>query len=314
MLELLQPDQRIIERRKEIAAALAKIVPDGTIADEATLTAYDGDALTAYRQRPMVCVLPKTADQVASVLAYAARENIRVVPRGAGTSLSGGALPIADGILIGLARMNRILEVDYENRCVVVQPGVTNASVTRTVQAAGFYYAPDPSSQIACTIGGNVAENSGGIHCLKYGLTTQNLMGVELVLMTGERVRLGGKQAGDGGLDLLSVVCGSEGLLGVVTEATLRILPRAPASRTLLLAFDSVRAAGETVAAIIGAGIIPAALEFMDRACIDVVEAFCAPGYPKQAAILIIEVDGMAAEVAEDEIGRASCREKERAR
>jgi glycolate oxidase len=191
--------------------------------------------------------------------------------------------------------------VDYENRCAVVQPGVTNASVTRAVQARGFYYAPDPSSQIACTIGGNVAENSGGIHCLKYGLTAQNLMGVELVLMNGERLRLGGKHAGDGGLDLLSVVCGSEGMLGVVTEATLRILPKPPVSRTLLIAFDTVRAAGETVAAIIAAGIIPAALEFMDRRCIEAVEAFCAPNYPAGAeAILIGEIDGMAAEVAED--------------
>ncbi len=301
MLDLLQPDHGIIARQKEIAAALAKIVPDGTIADEATLTAFDGDALTAYRQRPMVCVLPKTTEQVAAVMAYAAAENIRMVPRGAGTSLSGGALPLADGILLGLSRMNRILELDYENRCAVVQPGVTNASVTRAVEKAGFYYAPDPSSQIACTIGGNVAENSGGIHCLKYGLTTQNLMGVELVLVNGERLRLGGKHAGDAGLDLLSVVAGSEGLLGVVTEATLRILPRAPASRTLLIAFDSVRAAGETVAAIIAAGIIPAALEFMDRACIAAVEAFCAPGYPEGAeAILIAEVDGTETEAAHE--------------
>ncbi len=281
MLELLEPDQALLSRRKEIAAALAAIVPDGTISDEATLTAYDGDALTAYRQTPLVCVLPRSTDEVAAVLRYAARENIRIVPRGAGTSLSGGALPAADGILLGLARMNRILEVDYENRCVVVQPGVTNASVTRAVEKAGFYYAPDPSSQIACTIGGNVAENSGGIHCLKYGLTTQNLMGVELVMMNGERVRLGGKHAGDSGL--------------------LRILPRAPATRTLLIAFDSVRDAGETVAAIIAAGIIPAALEFMDRACIATVEAFCAPGYPANAeAILIVEVDGMAVEAAEE--------------
>jgi glycolate oxidase len=304
MLDMPTPNKAVLERRLEIAAALARIVPDGVIGDEATLTAYDGDALTAYRQRPLLCVLPKTADQVSRVLAYANRETIRIVPRGAGTSLSGGALPLADGILMGLARMNRILEVDYENRCVVVQPGVTNAAVTRAVEKAGFYYAPDPSSQIACTIGGNVAENSGGIHCLKYGLTTQNLMGVELVLMNGERVRLGGKHAGDGGLDLLSVVCGSEGLLGVVTEATLRILPRAPASHTLLIAFASVRAAGETVAAIIGAGIIPAALEFMDRACIATVEAFCAPGYPPGAeAILIAEVDGMAAEASDEARG-----------
>jgi len=228
MIELPAPDTATIAKRAEIAAALTRIVPDGVIGDEATLTAFDCDALTAYRQRPLLCVLPENADQVSAVLAYAARENIRIVPRGAGTSLSGGALPLADGILLGLSRMRRILEIDYDNRCVVVQPGVTNASVTRAVQAAGFYYAPDPSSQIACTIGGNVAENSGGIHCLKYGLTTQNLMGVELVLMSGERLRLGGKHTGDGGLDLLSVVCGSEGLLGVVTEATLRILPRPP--------------------------------------------------------------------------------------
>ncbi len=301
MIELPAPDTATIAKRAEIAAALTRIVPDGVIGDEATLTAFDCDALTAYRQRPLLCVLPENADQVSAVLAYAARENIRIVPRGAGTSLSGGALPLADGILLGLSRMRRILEIDYDNRCVVVQPGVTNASVTRAVQAAGFYYAPDPSSQIACTIGGNVAENSGGIHCLKYGLTTQNLMGVELVLMSGERLRLGGKHTGDGGLDLLSVVCGSEGLLGVVTEATLRILPRPPVTQTLLIAFDTVRAAGETVAAIIGGGIVPAALEFMDRRCIDAVEAFCAPNYPRDAdAILIAEIDGMPAEVAED--------------
>ena len=301
MVELPAPDVAVLSRRAEIAAVLKRIVPDGVIGDEATLTAFDCDALTAYRQRPMLCVLPTSAGQVSAVLAYAARENIRIVPRGAGTSLSGGALPLADGILLGLSRMTKILEIDYDNRCVVVQPGVTNASVTRAVQAAGFYYAPDPSSQIACTIGGNVAENSGGIHCLKYGLTTQNLMGVELVLMSGERLRLGGKHAGDGGLDLLSVVCGSEGLLGVVTEATLRILPRAPVTKTTMLAFDGVRAAGETVAAIIGAGIIPAALEFMDGRCIAAVEAFCAPGYPPGAeAILIAEMDGVLAEVADD--------------
>jgi glycolate oxidase len=311
MIALPAPDPAILSRRAEIADSLKEIVPGGVIGDEATLTAFDCDALTAYRQRPLLCVLPEDADQVSNVLAYAARENIRIVPRGAGTSLSGGALPLADSILLGLSRMRRILEIDYDNRCIVVQPGVTNASVTRAVQAAGFYYAPDPSSQIACTIGGNVAENSGGIHCLKYGLTTHNLMGVELVLMNGERLRIGGKHAGDGGLDLLGVVCGSEGLLGVVTEATLRILPRPPVTRTVLIAFDTVRAAGETVAAIIAAGIVPAALEFMDRRCIEAVEAFCAPQYPPDAeAILIGEIDGMPAEVAEDtrriaEIARA---------
>jgi glycolate oxidase len=231
------------------------------------------------------------------VLRYAAAEKVKIVPRGAGTSLSGGALPLADGILLSLTRMNRILDVDIENRCVVVEPGVTNSSVTRAVDSAGFHYAPDPSSQVACTIGGNVAENAGGIHCLKYGLTTHNLLGVELALPGGERIRLGGKHGSDGGLDLLSVVTGSEGLLGVVTEATLRILPRPAAVRTLMLSFASTEAAAGAVGEIIAAGIIPAALEFMDRRCIDAVELYCAPGYPPGAeAILIVEVDGMAVE------------------
>jgi len=300
MLELPEPDQGVLARRGEIARALGEIVPDGVVADKATLAAFDGDALTAHRQRPLLCVLPETADQVSAVLAYAARENIRIVPRGAGTSLSGGALPLADGILISLTRMTRILEVDLDNRCVVVQPGVPNAAVTRAVEGAGFYYAPDPSSQIACTIGGNVAENAGGIHCLKYGLTTNNLLGAELALMDGTRVRLGGKHAGDGGLDLLGVVTGSEGLLGIVTEAILRILPCPLAQRTLLLAFDSVTDAARTVGAIIADGIIPAALEFMDRQCIAAVEAFCAPGYPPDAeAILIAELDGMEVEATD---------------
>ena len=297
MLNLPEPDQSVLARRREIAGRLAAIVPAGVVADAATLKAFDGDALTAYRQTPLVCVLPKNAEQVSAVLAYAAREGIRVVARGAGTSLSGGALPLSDGILLSLTRMNRILDVDLDNRCVVAEPGVTNAAVTRAVESAGFYYAPDPSSQIACTIGGNVAENSGGIHCLKYGLTTHNLLGVELVLMDGERVRLGGKHAADSGLDLLGVVAGSEGLLGVVTEATLRILPRPPAARTLLLSFSSVSAAANCVGVIIAAGIVPAALEFMDRRCIDAVELFCAPGYPPEAeAILIVEADGMETE------------------
>ena len=295
-----QPDSAMVARRQEIADALLRIVPDGVVADKASLTAYDSDALNGYRQIPLACVLPRNAEQVSEVLRFAARENIKIVPRGAGTSLSGGALPLADGILLSLTRMNRILDIDYENRCVVVEPGVTNAGVTRAVAKAGFYYAPDPSSQIACTIGGNVAENSGGIHCLKYGLTTHNLMGVELALIGGERVRLGGKHGSDSGLDLLGVVAGSEGLLGIVTEATLRILPRPPSTRTLLLAFCDTESAARTVGEIIAAGIVPAALEFMDQRCIDAVEAFCAPGYPRGAeAILIVEVDGMAVE-AED--------------
>jgi glycolate oxidase len=289
----------IIAHAGDIAAALRAIVPDGVVSDAAGLAAFDGDALTAYRQKPMVTVLPRNADEVSGVLAYAAAHDVPIVPRGAGTSLSGGALPRADGILLSLTRMNRIIEIDLENRCVVTQPGVTNLGITRAVESHGFYYAPDPSSQIACTIGGNVAENSGGLHCLKYGLTTNNLLGVEFVLGGGARFRLGGKAPGANGLDLLGVVAGSEGLLGVVTEATLRILPKPPVTRTLLAAFQSVPGAGQCVADIIAAGIVPAAMEFMDRRCIDAVEGHCAPGYPRDAeGILIIDADGIEAEVA----------------
>ena len=297
MIDLPSADESIVARKAQIARALAELAPGGVIADDATLVAFDSDALTAYRQTPLLCVLPKTADEVSAVLAFAQREGIPLVPRGAGTSLSGGALPRADGILLGLSRMNKILEVDFENRCVVAQPGATNLSITKRVEGNGFYYAPDPSSQIACTIGGNVAENSGGIHCLKYGLTTHNLLGVELALLDGSRIRLGGKHGDAGGFDLLGIVAGSEGLLGVVTEAILRIIPRPPVTHTLLLAFADPTAAAATVGAIIAAGIIPAALEFMDRRCVEAVEAYCAPGYPRGAeAILIAEVDGMEAE------------------
>jgi glycolate oxidase len=299
-MELAAPDPGIIARRGKIVAALEALVPGGIVADREGLAAYDGDALTAYRRSALVCALPKTKDEVSAILKFASAEGVPIVPRGAGTSLSGGALPRGDAILLGLSRMNRIVEIDYENRCVVAEPGVTNLAITRAVEAKGFYYAPDPSSQIACTIGGNVAENSGGIHCLKYGITTNNLLGVELALPGGERVKLGGKAPGAGGLDLLGIVAGSEGLLGIVVEATLRLLPKPPATRTLLAAFGSVPASGQCVADIIAAGIIPAAMEFMDRRCIDAVEAHCAPGYPRDAeSILIIEVDGTQAEATD---------------
>ncbi|MBL6936931.1 MAG: FAD-binding protein [Alphaproteobacteria bacterium] len=298
LVELPKPDPSIIAHGDDIVAALRSIVPDGVVADAAGLAAFDGDALTAYRQKPLVTVLPRTAEQVSAVLAYASAHGVPIVPRGAGTSLSGGALPRADGILLSMTRMSRIKEIDLENRCVVAEPGVTNLGITRAVEEQGFYYAPDPSSQIACTIGGNVAENSGGLHCLKYGLTTNNLMGVEIVLMSGQRLRLGGKAFGAGGLDLLGVVAGSEGLLGVVVEATLRILPKPPVTRTLLAAFATVPAAGQCVADIIGAGIVPAAMEFMDRRCIEAVEAHSAPGYPKaEGGVLIIDADGVQADV-----------------
>jgi glycolate oxidase len=243
-------------------------------------------------------ILPRSADEVSAVLRFCSANKVKVVPRGAGTSLSGGALPVGDGIVLGLSRMNRILEVDLENRCAVVEPGVTNLGITRAVEAQGFYYAPDPSSQIACTIGGNVAENSGGIHCLKYGLTTNNLLGVELALLDGSRVRFGGKALDAAGLDFLGLITGSEGLLGVVTEVTVRLRPKPQTAKALLIAFPSIEAAGKCVADIIAAGIIPAALEIMDRFAIDAVEAYCAPGYPRDAAaVLIAEVDGMEVEV-----------------
>jgi glycolate oxidase len=303
---LANPDKDILSRRADIVAALRRIVPDGVVADDSGLAAFNGDALTAYRRKPLVCVLPKTKDEVSAVLRFAAEAGVPIVPRGAGTSLSGGALPASDGILVSLTRMNRILEIDYENRCVVTEPGVTNLSITRAVEGRGFFYAPDPSSQIACTVGGNVAENSGGIHCLKYGLTTHNLLGVEIALPGGARVKLGGKAVGGGGLDLLGIVCGSEGLLGVMVEATLRIVPKPPVTRTLLAAFRSVPDAGQCVADIIGAGIIPAAMEFMDKRCIEAVEDYCAPGYPRDAeCVLIAEIDGIEAEVS-DGVARVS--------
>src|SRR6202044_1626411 len=218
-------DDAVLARRADIVAGLKRIVPgEGVIASEEAMRPYESDGLTAYRQLPMVVVLPGTTEQVAAVLAYCHREGIKVVPRGAGTSLSGGALPLGDGVLLGLAKFNRIREVDFDNRVAVVEPGVTNLAVSKAVEEAGFYYAPDPSSQIACTIGGNIAENSGGVHCLKYGMTTNNVLGCELVLISGEVIRIGGKSAETGGYDLMGIITGSEGLLGVVTEVTVRVL------------------------------------------------------------------------------------------
>src|SRR3954463_854315 len=210
---LLPPtDARIVARRAEIIAALRQIVPDGVVADESGLATFDTDALSAYHQTPLVCVLPSTREQVSEILRYSQAEGVPIVPRGAGTSLSGGALPREDGILIGMGRMKRILEIDYENGCLVVEPGVTNLNITKAVEANGFYYAPDPSSQVACSIGGNVAENCGGPHCRKYGLPTNNLLGVVFITPDGDEVRLGGKAGAQGGMDLLGLITGSEGL------------------------------------------------------------------------------------------------------
>jgi len=292
------PDQSVLARRDRIVAGLRAIVPgEGVIAAEREMRPYESDGLTAYRQLPMVVVLPETTAQVSRVLAFCHAERIKVVPRGAGTSLSGGALPLEDGVLLGMAKFNRIREIDFANRVAVVEPGVTNLAVTQAVEQAGFYYAPDPSSQIACTIGGNVAENSGGVHCLKYGMTTNNLLGCELVLMTGEIVRIGGKHLDAGGYDLLGVITGSEGLLGVVTEITVRILKKPECARAVLVGFCSSEDAGECVSKIIGAGIIPAGMEMMDAPAIHAVEQFVHAGYPLDVeALLIVEVDGPQAE------------------
>ncbi|MGC1849431.1 MAG: FAD-linked oxidase C-terminal domain-containing protein, partial [Pseudolabrys sp.] len=262
------------------------------------LRPYESDGLTAYRQLPMVVVLPETTDQVAEILRYCHGEGIKVVPRGAGTSLSGGALPLADGVLLGMAKFNRIREIDFENRVAVVESGVTNLAVSNAVAYAGFYYAPDPSSQIACTIGGNVAENSGGVHCLKYGMTTNNVLGCEIVLITGEILRLGGRHLDASGYDLLGLINGSEGLLGVVTEVTVRILKKPETARAMLIGFPSSEDAGECVSRIIASGIIPGGMEIMDGPAIAAVEEFVHAGYPLDVeALLIVELDGPPAEV-----------------
>ena len=298
-MRMPEPDQGVIARRRDIAAELRRIVPDESVIEsDNERRAYESDGLTAYRTPPLLAVLPETTEQVVKILRYCFAHKIKVVPRGAGTSLSGGALPLADGILLGMAKFSRVKEIDLANRCVVVEPGVTNLGISNAVSGAGFFYAPDPSSQIACTIGGNVAENSGGVHCLKYGLTTNNVLGVEMVTIEGEVIRLGGKHLDAGGYDLLGVMIGSEGLLGVVTEVTVRILPKPPGARAVLIGFPSNEDAGQCVAAIIGAGIIPGGMEMMDRPAIHAAEDFVHAGYPLDAeALLIVELDGPQAEV-----------------
>lgn len=299
MLKMPETDKDVIARREEIAAALRKIVPgEGVITEEAERRPYETDGLTAYKQLPMIVVLPETTEQVSRTLRYCNENSVRVVPRGAGTSLSGGALPLEDGVLVGMGKFNRVLDVDFDNRCAVVQPGVTNLGITQAVQHKGFYYAPDPSSQIACTIGGNIAENSGGVHCLKYGLTTNNVLGLELVMIDGEIIRLGGKHLDSEGYDILGVLTGSEGLLGVVTEVTVRILRTPETARALLIGFPSSEAAGQCVSDVIGAGIIPGGMEIMDGAAIQAAEDFVHAGYPVECqALLIVELDGPETEV-----------------
>ena len=300
-MQMPKPDSEVLARRGELVEALRGLLSaESVIADADALRVYECDGLTAYRQLPMIVVLPETTEQVAQILRMCHERAVKVVPRGAGTGLSGGALPLADGVTLGLGKFKRILDIDYENRCVVAQAGVTNQAISEAVAHAGFYYAPDPSSQIACTIGGNVAENSGGVHCLKYGVTTNNVLGVEMVLMSGEVVRLGGKHLDAEGYDLLGVTAGSEGLLGVITEITVRILKKPATARALLIGFPSIEAAGDCVGRVIAGGIIPGGMEIMDRAAVEAAEAFCHAGYPLDVeALLIVELDGPQVEVDE---------------
>ena len=292
-------DQSVLNRRAAIIADLSAIVPgEGVISSAAEMLPYESDGLTAYRQPPMVVVLPETTEQVSRVLKYCFDNGIKVVPRGSGTSLSGGALPLKDAVLLGLGKFKRIREIDFENRVVVTEPGVTNLAISQAVAHAGFYYAPDPSSQIACSIGGNIAENSGGVHCLKYGMTTNNVLGCEIVLMDGEILRIGGKHLDSTGYDLLGLITGSEGLLGVVTEVTVRLLKKPETARAVLVGFPTSEQAGECVSRIIGAGIIPGGMEMMDKPAIHAAEEFVHAGYPLDVeALLIVELDGPSAEV-----------------
>jgi glycolate oxidase len=298
-LSMPKPDPAIVSRRAEIVRQLKKLVPDVVlIADQEGRRTFETDALTAYRCLPLLVALPGTTEEVSKILRFCHDNHIKVVPRGAGTSLSGGALPLEDSIVLCLSRMNKVLSIDLPNRVARVEAGITNSGITQAVAGHGFFYAPDPSSQIACTVGGNVATNSGGAHCLKYGVTTNHILGVRLVLVDGEIIDIGGDYLDAPGYDLLALIIGSEGQLGVVTEVTVRLLKAAEGARPMLLGFDSSDAAGGCVAGIIAAGIIPVALEFMDRPAIHVCEHFVAAGYPLDVeALLIVEVQG-----SEDEV------------
>ncbi len=295
------PQPQRLARRAQLVRRLGRLVDEGGLIHRPEdLVAYECDGLSAYRQAPLAVALPTSAGQVSGLLRACTELDIPIVPWGAGTGLSGGALPLGDGVVLSTARMNRILDIDVEDRTVTVEPGVPNLSVTHAVAPHGFYYAPDPSSQIACTIGGNVAENAGGVHCLKYGTTTNNLLGLQVVLSDGEIVDIGSAAMERSGYDVLALLTGSEGLLGVITRATLRILPKPESARALMAVFDSVSAAAGAVAAIIGSGLVPAGMEIMDRLSIEAVEEFLGCGYPLGVeSLLLVEVDGPAAEVEE---------------
>ncbi len=298
-IAFLPPRKTVLDRRDIIVSDLADLLPKGCLVSEPRgLVPFETDAFIAYRNVPLAVALPETTAQVAAVLKYCSRYGIPVVPRGAGTSLSGGAIPQSDAVVIGLSKLSRILDVDYANRTATVQAGVTNLNISEAVSADGYFYAPDPSSQLACTIGGNIGMNSGGAHCLKYGVTTNNLLGVKMVLFDGTIIDLGGKALDSAGYDLLGLICGSEGQLGIVTEATVRLLAKPEGARPVLFGFQSSEEAGTCVAEIIGTGIIPVAIEFMDRPAIEICEAFAHAGYPMDVeALLIVEVEGSEAEM-----------------
>jgi len=300
-MDMPVPATAVLDRRDRIVADLTDALgDDGVISAPGELRAYECDALTAYACPPLAVVLPRSTAEVAEAMRICHRHGAPVVPRGAGTSLAGGSLPTADSVVLGVARLNRVLETDYPNRVIRVETGITNLSVTGAVRDEGFFYAPDPSSQLACAIAGNIAMNSGGAHCLKYGVTTNNLLGVRMVTVEGEIVEIGGAHLDPAGYDLLGVICGSEGQLGIVTEATLRILPAPEGARPVLMGFDSSETAGACVADIIKSGVIPVAIEFMDKPCIHATEDFAGAGYPMDVeALLIIEVEGSEPEIVE---------------
>jgi len=299
-MEMPTPNQNVLNRKPELVKRFLSVLPrDAVIDHEAETKAYECDALSAYRCPPLAAVLPRTTEEISAILKICNEMQVPVVPRGSGTSLSGGALPTADSVILGVARMNAVLETNYPDRYIKVQSGRTNLSVTGAVEVDGFFYAPDPSSQLACAIAGNIAMNSGGAHCLKYGVTSNNLLGVKFVTMQGDIIEIGGPHLDAEGLDLLGLICGSEGQLGIVTEATLRILPKPEGALPVLIGFDKNETAGACVADIVKAGVLPVAIEFMDSPCIKATEAFAGAGYPLCEALLIIEVEGSKAEIDE---------------
>ncbi|WP_338549456.1 FAD-linked oxidase C-terminal domain-containing protein [Roseovarius phycicola] len=299
-MEMPSPNPKVLSRKAELIERLEQVLPKASVIHDPSETrAYECDGLTAYKCPPLAVVLPSSTEEVSAALRICHDMNVPVVPRGSGTSLAGGALPTEDSVILGVAKLNDVLETDYDNRFIRVQTGRTNLSVTGAVEEDGFFYAPDPSSQLACAIAGNIAMNSGGAHCLKYGVTTNNLMGVKMVQMDGTIMDIGGAHLDAEGYDLLGLICGSEGQLGVVTEATLRILHKPEGARPVLMGFDSAEIAGQCVSDIIKAGVLPVAIEYMDRPCIRATEDFAGAGYPDCEALLIVEVEGSDAEIDE---------------